>query len=338
MMMNKTILYIGNDLAKNSKYNSAMETLSSLLITEGYVIIKSSSKRNQILRLINMCFSIVKNSNKVDYVLIDTFSTSAFYYAFLTSQLARLFNLKYIPILHGGNLPYRIKKSPSLSKLLFNNSYKNIAPSNYLKSEFEKRNYKVEYIPNSLEIELYNFKLRKQITPKLLYVRAFAEIYNPKLAIEVLKILKLTFPEVKLCMVGPDKDGSIKQVKALVKNYNLEENIEFTGVLQKEEWHKKATEFDVFINTTNVDNTPVSVMEAMALGLPVISTNVGGLPYLINNTVDGILVEKNNPEQMANAIISLIKDNNLELAINARKKAEGFAWTEVRKEWIKILS
>ena len=136
MMMNKTILYIGNDLAKNSKYNSAMETLSSLLITEGYVIIKSSSKRNQILRLINMCFSIVKNSNKVDYVLIDTFSTSAFYYAFLTSQLARLFNLKYIPILHGGNLPYRIKESPRLSKLLFNNSYKNIAPSNYLKSEF----------------------------------------------------------------------------------------------------------------------------------------------------------------------------------------------------------
>lgn len=337
-MTYKTILYIGNDLAKNSKYNSAMETLSSLLITEGYAIIKSSSKRNQILRLINMCFSVFKYRSKVDYVLIDTFSTSAFYYAFCTSQLARLFKLKYIPILHGGNLPYRIKKTPRLSKLLFNNSYKNIAPSNYLKSEFENRNYKVEYIPNSLEIELYNFKLRKQITPKLLWVRAFAEIYNPKLAIEVLKILKLTFPEVKLCMVGPDKDGSIKQVKGLVVRYDLEENIEFTGVLPKEEWHKKATEFDVFINTTNVDNTPVSVMEAMALGLPVISTNVGGLPYLINSTVDGVLVEKNNPKLMANAIINLTKENNLELALNARKKAESFAWKEVRKKWIKILS
>ncbi|APG64688.1 glycosyl transferase family 1 [Tenacibaculum todarodis] len=337
-MMSNTILYIGNDLAKNSKYNSAMETLSSLLITEGYAIVKSSSKKNQLLRLINMCFSVYKYSGKVDYVLIDTFSTSAFYYAFFTSQLARLFNLKYIPILHGGNLPHRIKRSPSLSKLLFNNSYKNIAPSNYLKSEFEKMDYKVAFIPNPIEIEQYDFKSRKKLTPKLLYVRAFAKIYNPKLAIEVLKILKLTFPEVKLSMVGPDKDGSIKQVKALVTSYNLEENIEFTGVLPKEEWHKKSTEFDVFINTTNVDNTPVSVMEAMALGLPVISTNVCGLPYLINNTVDGILVEKNNPEQMANAIISLIKDNNLELAINARKKAESFAWTEVRKEWIKILS
>ena len=150
--------------------------------------------------------------------------------------------------------------------------------------------------------------------------------------------MKLTFPEVKLCMVGPDKDGSIKQVKELVTNYNLEENIVFTGVLPKEEWHKRSTEFDIFINTTNVDNTPVSVMEAMALGLPIVSTNVGGLPYLINNTVDGILVEKNNPEQMANAIISLIQDNNLDMAFNARKKVESFAWREVRKEWIKILS
>ncbi len=335
--MNKTILYIGNDLTKSTRYTTTMDTLSYLLCDTGYIICKSSSKQNKVLRLLDMCIAVVHLRNKLDYVFIDTYSTSNFYYALFTSQLCRFFKLKYLPILHGGNLPYRLKKYPKFSSLVFNNSYKNIAPSGYLKYEFEQKGFKTVLIPNVIPIHQYPFKERKKIAPKLLYVRAFAEIYNPTLVIEVLKELKNSYPKAILCMIGPDKDGTLEDVKQLINKYHLNESVEITGVLSKKEWHKKSENYDIFINTTNVDNTPISVIEAMALALPVVSTNVGGMPYLIQHNEDGVLVEKNNPSAMTTEICKIVEENKYSLAINARKKVENFDWNIVKSKWMKIL-
>ncbi len=335
--MNKKILYIGNNLVKSTKYLTTMETLSHNLNKEFFIVYKYSNKINKVSRLLDMCFSIIKHRKNVDYVLIDTYSTINFYYAFFTSQIARIFNLKYIPILHGGNLPKRIDKSKYLSKLIFKNSYKNIAPSNYLKFAFESHNFISEFIPNSLEIKTYNYKKRKVIRPKLLWVRAFNEIYNPTLAIKVLCLLKEEYPEAKLCMVGPFVDESYRKSVDLVKKNNLENIVEFTDVLLKEQWHKKSLEYDIFINTTNYDNTPVSVMEAMALGLTIVSTNVGGIPFLLDDKINSLLVSKNNPEEMTTKIISILDGNFPDLATNARKKVENFDWEVVKNKWIKIL-
>jgi len=338
MKMNKkVIIYIGNDLSKKSNYNSTMNTLSCLLEKEGYRIIRSSGKQNKLIRILDMCITVVKYSKKADYVLIDTFSTLNFYYALIVSQLTRAINLKYIPILHGGNLPNRLNNNPLLCKVIFKNSYKNIAPSMYLKTHFEGKSYKTIYIPNVIQIEDYPYKERKELSPNLLWVRAFDKIYNPQMAIEVLYHLKKVYPEAKLCMVGPVKDNSFQKCKNMVAKYSLDTSVSFTGVLKKEEWHNLSRNYDVFINTTNVDNTPVSVMEAMALGIPVISTNAGGLPFLIENNVDGVLVEKNNPEMMTKAIEELIEEKNYQLSFNARKKVENFGWNKVKKQWFSIL-
>lgn len=337
MTKNKAILYIGNDLTKKSKYNSTMETLSQLLRKEKFTVYKSSSNRNKIFRLIEMCLSVIMYRNKIAYVLIDTFSTTNFYYAFVTSQLSRIFGIKYIPIIHGGNLPHRIATSKFFSKLIFKYSYKNVAPSGYLKHEFEKRGYTSVLIPNVITIEDYKFKERKILKPKLLYVRAFAAIYNPTMAVEVLSGLKKIYPMATLCMIGPDKDGTLEKVKHLAANLKLLDSIEFTGVLTQKEWHLKSEGFDVFINTTNVDNTPLSVIEAMALGLPIVSTNAGGLSYLLDNGTDAILVDKGDASQMINSIDSLLKGEGIKLAKKARLKAESFDWLRVKEKWFSIL-
>ena len=335
--MNNTILYIGNNLAKKTNYATSMDVLSRLLSLEGFTIYKSSSKSNTFFRLLEMCYDLVRYRSIVDYVLIDTYSTSNFYYALLTSQLCRLLSLKYLPILRGGNLPGRLMNNPRLSALIFKNSYQNITPSGYLKYEFEKEGFKTILIPNVIPIANYTFKERKKIAPKLLYVRAFAKIYNPTMAIEVLKELKKTYPTAILCMIGPDKDGTLDDVLQLINTYELQDSIEITGVLSKEEWHKKSEDFDVFINTTNVDNTPISVIESMALGLTIVSTNVGGLPYLIENNRDGVLVDKNNSSAMTNKIIEIISENNSSLAKKARIKAEFFDCNNVKNKWVEIL-
>jgi len=335
--MSKRILYVGNDLGKHTNYVTVMDTFSNLLTAEGYTIFKTSDKKNQILRLLDMCFSFLKHQRKVDYIFIDTFSTTNFYYAWVLSQLSRIFRKKYIPILHGGNLPHRLQKSKLLSNMIFKYAYKNVAPSNYLKEAFQQKGYETLYIPNILNIDRYPMKKRTQLKPNLLWVRAFKHLYNPMMAVEVLNEIKKVYPNAKLCMVGPQKDDSYQMVQEKIKLYGLEESVECTGTLSQEKWHQKSQEFDLFINTTNFDNTPVSVMEAMALGFPIISTNAGGMPFLIEHGKDGILVEKNDVTAMSNAILKLIKEGPLELANNARVKAESFAWENIKKKWFEIL-
>lgn len=334
------ILYIGNDLAKKTNYNSSMNTLCEHLTRSGLNITRASSKHNKVLRLLDMLLKVLMYHKKVSYVIIDTFSTSNFYYALLVSQLARLLNLKYIPILHGGNLPSRLINNKILSNLIFRYSYRNVAPSNYLKSEFSKHGFYALLIPNILEIDNYKFKSRDIFKPNLLWVRAFDHIYNPTLAIKVLKQLKIKYPDSTLTMVGPVKDDSINEVKKIIDNLKLKDSVNITGVLNKEEWHELAQGSDIFINTTNIDNTPVSVLESMALGLPVVSTNVGGLPYLIENNVDGILVNKNDPESMYNAIIQILthKGVAVKIANKARIKTENFSWGVIEQKWLEILN
>ena len=332
----KKILYIGNNLT--TKNPTTLVMLSQLLREKGFNVVNYSDKSNKFLRLLDMCFGVLKH-HKADYLLIDTYSTSNFYFAFFTSQLARIFSLKYIPILHGGNLPARLKKSPKMSNLIFKNVFVNVAPSNYLQSVFKKNRFDVINIPNGIELKKYPFKQRKIESPKLFWLRAFDEIYNPTMAIEVFKKLKKEYPQASLCMVGADKDGSLIKITSLVNKYNLSDSVLFTGQLPKNEWMEKSKDYNVFLNTTNFDNTPVSVIEAMALGLPVVSTDVGGIPYLISDTKDGLLVPPNDIDAMVNSIVKLVENPDLvkSLTINARLKVESFDAEKVLEQWKKIL-
>jgi glycosyltransferase involved in cell wall biosynthesis len=338
MRQRKKLLYIGNKLAAQGKPPTAIDLLSVKLEAEGYSLITASSKRNKISRMIDMAIVTIKNRKMVDLVLIDTYSTQNFYYAVLIGWMCRYFRLCYIPILHGGNLPDRLKQNPRLSKTLFEKAYKNVAPSKYMMEQFKNSGIQnITYIPNSIEIEHYPFILRKTLKPKLLWVRSFSEIYNPMLALEVVEMLKKKGVDVSLCMVGPDKDGTLERCKKIVNELKLP--VTFTGLLQKKEWIVLSTKYDIFINTTNFDNMPVSVMEAKALGLPVISTNVGGLPFLIQNEIDGILVPPNNSEFFVKAIEALCLDElkAQKIATNARIKIETFDWNKVKQQWIKLL-
>jgi glycosyltransferase involved in cell wall biosynthesis len=334
----KNLLYIGNKLAVHGKNPTAIDELSIKLEAEGYAVKSASSKQNKIFRLLDMVFTTVQKRNRVQLVLIDTYSTQNFYFAVIIAALCRFFKLPYIPILHGGNLPSRLKNSKRLSINLFGKAFTNVAPSKFMMRQFQTAGFQnITYIPNSLEIEKYPFQLRESITPKLLWVRSFSEIYNPLLALEIVEILKKKGIDVSLCMVGPDKDGSMQRCKNIVTELKLP--INFPGMMQKEEWIALSKDFDIFISTTNFDNMPVSVMEAMALGLPVISTNVGGMPFLIENGIDGILVPANSPESFVQAIEELyanpLKVQNI--TKNARTKMESLDWEKIKHKWIKLL-
>ncbi|MBA6152673.1 glycosyltransferase family 4 protein [Gelidibacter maritimus] len=334
----KNVLYVGNHLQNSQTNLSYSAVLGPLLEQSGYEVRYTSNKTNKVLRLWDMLWTTFISRTKTDLVLIDTYSTQNFYYAVLVSQLCRLLKLPYIPILHGGNLPNRLENSPKLSKRLFKNAYANVSPSLYLKERFEKAGYQnVVFIPNTISLENYLQHVKTYDTPRLLWVRSFSEIYNPTLAVMVLHELRQRGYDATLCMVGPDSDGSLAEVKALAERLSV--SVMFTGKLTKAEWIALSVDYNVFINTTNFDNMPVSVIEAMALGLPVVSTNVGGMPYLIEDGLDGLLVAPSDKMTMADAICTAFEDvdRTEAMVVKARYKVESFDWSRVKGLWEAML-
>ena len=152
-------------------------------------------------------------------------------------------------------------------------------------------------------------------------------------------MLRKKFPEAQLCMVGPDKDGSLVKFQQLTRKLGLSNYVKTTGILSKYDWWMLALDYDVFINTTNIDNTPVSLLEAMALGLPVVTTNVGGIPYIVSDGYNGLLVGCNDLIGMTNAIEKLVCNPNLAalLSENGRRYVEEFDWHHVKLKWLELL-
>lgn len=330
----KKIIYIDNFLSKHGSVPSIGEFITDALQKEGYNIITTSSVKNKTRRLFDMLFTIGLN-RKNSIVLIATYSTSAFYFAYACGRLCTLLKVKYIPCLHGGNLPERIKRNQKLSAQLFNNSYTNVVVSKYLQQAMNENNWSTLLIENPIEIKNYPFKKRNNPQPNLLWVRAFHQLYNPQMALKILAELRKIFPSATLAMVGPDRDGTMSNCVRLSKELQLEKCVQFTGLLSKEEWIKLSEDYDIFINTTNFDNLPVSVIEAMALGMIVISTNVGGLKHLIKNNVNGILLNPNDVNAFVHNINAIIRNKDLSerISINARATAEEYNWNNIKEKW-----
>ncbi len=337
-MMTKRLLYIGNKLAEHGKTPTAIENLGPLLASEGFKVTYASSIINKPLRFLDMIAKTLLNARSSNYVLIDTYSTANFWYAIAVSQLCRLLSAKYIPILHGGNLPYRLFSSPKFSKMIFANAHLLVAPSQYLANAFENKGFApIEIIPNPIAIEKFPFKERLDFRPSILWLRSLSNIYNPELALEVLRLVTEKFPVADMIFIGPDNENLRPGLKLQAEKTNL--SVAFTGMLSKEEWVALSRKFDIFLNTSNVDNMPASLVETAAVGLAIVSTNVGGVPYLFENGKNAVLADPNDAQALANAIIKCCKNpvETAERTKMGRLRAEDFRWKIVGQSWKRIL-
>jgi glycosyltransferase involved in cell wall biosynthesis len=127
-----------------------------------------------------------------------------------------------------------------------------------------------------------------------------------------------------------------RQLRQLTRELGLEDIVHFEGRLERDEVVALYGQADAMVNPTTVDNMPNSVLEAMACGLPVISTNVGGVPYLLTDGETGLLVPTRDPQALANAILRLFSDRALQqrLRSNALKEVERYSWHRVRDQWL----
>ncbi len=291
------------------------------------------------MRVLDMLLIMIRKHREFRVVLIHVYSGRAFLWTLSSVYLAKILRKKIILWLHGGNLPNYYKVHPMLVDRTFAKTDKIFAPSKYLAQAFEDK-FDVEILPYELPINSYPVKVRRNTAPRLFWLRAFNAGYNPVMAVRVVHQLQKKYANTELIMAGPDNgDGSLQKTRQLAKELGVSDRIKFTGLVTKKQIKEIGSDCDIFINTTNVDNTPVSVVEAMAMGLCVISTNVGGIPFLINNEEDGLLVEANDYVGMSLACERILMNPDLseKLSRNARKKSQMYDWSNLSKRWCDII-
>ncbi len=271
---------------------------------------------------------------------VDVFSGAAFRWAEAVCGVLRAARRPYVLVLHGGNLPRFARDHGDRVGRLLAGAAAVTAPSRYLFEEMRAHRPDLVHLPNGLSLGSFPFGVRAAAAPRLVWVRAFHEVYNPVLAVRVLARVAAERPDARLVMIGRDKDGSLGRVRELARELGVADRLDLPGPVPHADvagWLAKA---DVFLNTTNVDNTPVSVLEAQAAGLAVVSTNVGGLPYLLEDGVDALLVAPDDEASMARAVLRVVSEPALarSLAARGREKAERFDWGRVLPEWDALLT
>jgi glycosyltransferase involved in cell wall biosynthesis len=338
--LNKRILLVGNFLSNSGINRSVCEDLAIQLVNAGWYVVTTSNRRGRLSRLINMLYTTWSQRHQYLIAQVDVYSGPAFIWAEAVCRLLDRVGKPYILTLHGGNLPIFSRRWPNRVRSLLRYATAVTTPSRYLLEEMHYYRDDIRLIPNALNQSAYHFILRTRVKPRLVWLRAFHETYNPSLAPEVLAKLTKDFPNVHLIMVGPDKgDGSFQKTQQVAVKLGVRDLITLPGGISKTEvplWMNKG---DIFLNTTNVDNTPVSVLEAMACGLCVVSTNVGGIPYLLEHELDALLVSSNDPDNMAESVRRILTEPDLaaRLSHNARRKAEKFDWSIILPRWESLL-
>lgn len=340
MRSQRCILMVGNFLSPVRRTRGYCEDLAEHLAQNGWEIITTSSKNRRLPRLLDMLSTTWHNRRAYALTQVDVFSGSAFLWAEAVCTLLRWLGKPYILTLHGGNLPIFAKRWPGRMLRLLNTANAVTVPSAFLLEQMRNYHSDLRLIPNALDLSSFEFRQRKNIRPRLIWVRAFHKIYNPSLAPKVVHLLEDQFKDTRLFMVGPDMgDGTLQDAKNTTASLGVSEQISFVGAVPRSQVHQWLAEGDIFINTTNIDNAPISVIEAMACGLPVVSTNVGGIPYLLADGLDALLVPPDNPNAMATAIRRLLKDTKItsEISNNARQRATQFDWPIILPQWESLI-
>lgn len=333
------LIYIGNFLAeKGSIPVSAYEVSEGL--KSHFQVVCTSHKKNKFLRLCDMCLTLFIQRKKKPTVLIDVYSSSAFYFARITAAICQYYHLPYILIIRGGEMQKRIEKSPKIYSSISEKAKHIVAPSQFMQQVLDHFNIKSKYIPNHIPLEKYPIKTNSSFQYKIVWVRSVHHLYNPQLAYMIFRILAHEFPTLTITYIGNHKDESAEKIMQMSKSDGLEKRVIFTGLLTKQNWHHLASQSDILLNPTQADNFPVSVLECMALGLPVVCSSVGGLTHLVTHEQEGLCIPNFDAEEYAQAIryIYTHPDIYKRMSTSARKKAEQYSWEKIRPLWLDILN
>jgi len=209
-----------------------------------------------------------------------------------------------------------------------------VVPSDYLVDVLAEFDLPAESIANSVDLAAYRFRERGPCRPVFLANRNFAPLYNVSCALRAFGIVQERVPAARLIVVG---DGAQKtMLHALATELDLQ-NVDWVGQVHPERMAELYDEVDVYLNSSSIDNMPNSIVEAFACGLPVVSTDAGGIPYIVQNEQTGLLVPVDDHVALGNAAIRVLEDEELARTLSTAGRAyceAHFTWDTVTDQWV----
>jgi glycosyltransferase involved in cell wall biosynthesis len=322
-------------LGRNSGYVTTQgEFLTDLLRESGYDVVSTSVHPGRLRRLADIVTTLRRELDRVDLLIVETYSGPSYVLEDIASFLGVRAGKPVILHVHGGGMPAFARRYPRWTTRVLSRAAELVAPSAFLARELKPYAGEITIIPNIVELDGYPYRLRDRVAPKLLWMRAFHEIYNPLMAVRVLARVREVLPDATLVMAGQAK-GMTDAVVAEAAALQLGDAFSLVGFLDERDKRAMAVQSDIFISTTHVDNAPVSVVEMCAMGLPVVSTAVGGVPDLLVNEETGLLVPDGDERAMAEAIIRLVREPALaaRLSRNGPSVAASCVWPAILPKW-----
>jgi glycosyltransferase involved in cell wall biosynthesis len=208
-----------------------------------------------------------------------------------------------------------------------------IVPSGYLVDVFGRFGVPATHIFNIVDTSRFRFRLRESPRPVFLSNRNFQPLYNVACTIRAFAIIQRKFPDASLVLVGDGRERG--NLENLVRAEGLR-NVTFAGRVEHSLMHEFYDAADVYLNSPNIDNMPVSIIEAYACGLPIATTDAGGIPYIVDHERTGLIVRRDDHELLAAAAIRYISEPGFAARItaDAHQECRKYSWSAVRDQWL----
>src|SRR5215472_4604955 len=264
---------------------------------------------------------------------------SASYWSFLLAPapawlIARLAGKKTLIHYHSGEARDHLSRFRSARPILARADLL-VVPSGYLRDVFREFGLDAKVVPNIIDLSQFSFRLRRPFRPRLVCTRGFHPYYCVDVVVKAFAEVQRCYPEATLDLVGGGPAEA--EIRKLVDDLELS-NVEFSGVISRQEIGRHYDRADIFINASRLDNMPVSVLEAFLSGTPVITTSPEGMDYIVDQGRTGLLSPPGDAEALARNVLRVLEDQELanQLAYNAHQESQRYCWTAVREQWLRL--
>jgi glycosyltransferase involved in cell wall biosynthesis len=264
---------------------------------------------------------------------------SASYFSFLLGPApallaARLLGKRAILNYHSGEAEDHLAHWGILVHPWLRLAHEIVVPSQFLREVFGSFGYAARVVANIADTSAFDFRERdvEGAAPRLLSTRNLESHYGVETLVRAFVRIQKRYPGASLVIAG---DGSEAQrLQDLAEALELN-NVRFRGAYRPPEAPRLYADADLFLNASAIDNQPVSVLEAFASGLPVVSTATGDIGAMLAYGDFGVIVPPKDPQAIADAVALLIEEpaRRREMARQAYDSLERFCWERVREDW-----
>ncbi|MBE2258385.1 MAG: glycosyltransferase family 4 protein [Rhodobacteraceae bacterium] len=251
-------------------------------------------------------------------------------------SIARLRKTPLIVNYRGGNAEPFFARAPRHVLRMLAAASLRVTPSTFLQRVFSAHGLTAVVIPNIIDLSRFAAVPRRSFgdAPQLLVTRNLEPIYDIPTAIRAFAGIVPVFPAARLTVAGSGPE--LLRLQALVAELGLQEQVAFSGRIDNAAIPALYAAADCLVNASTVDNMPISILEAFASGVPVVSTAAGGIPDLVEQGVSGLLVPVGDHQAMTRELLRVLQDAQLAAGLRAAglRQAQRYAWPQVRKQWL----